>query len=132
MNDKERFENLLKVIADLVEENETAPIVVEGRRDFDALRRLGCRGEIAILHTGGTVVEFCESLGRRARRAIVLMDWDRKGRGLQESVAHNLALAGVEVDTACRDGLKRWANAQVKDIESLAPYVERGRRKFKV
>jgi len=132
MNEKERFQRLLKVLADLAEENESSPIVVEGRRDFDALHALGCLGEIVIFHSGGTMVEFCELLGRRSKRAILLMDWDRKGRSLQDDLSQGLALAGVEVNGTFRDLLKRWANAQVKDIESLAPYVERGRRKFKL
>jgi 2,5-diamino-6-(ribosylamino)-4(3H)-pyrimidinone 5'-phosphate reductase len=130
MNDKDRFAKLLDTLARLVEENEEVPVIVEGRRDVESLRALGAGGELIPLHTGGTLVEFCETLGRRTERAILLLDWDREGRELHETVRRSLTLAGVEVDDTFRESLKRWVNAQLKDVESLAPYIERGRRKF--
>ena len=132
VDEVERFENLLRVVADLAEENEGTPIIVEGRRDLESLRKLGCQGRIIVLHTGGTLVEFSETVGREARRAILLLDWDTKGATLQESLGRGLEAAGVRVNGRYRDELKRWINAQAKDIESLAPYVERGRRKFRL
>ncbi len=129
-----RFEELLRVLADLAEENveDDVPIIVEGRHDLESLRKLGCQGRILVLHSGETLFGFCESVGREARRAILLVDWDRKGAILHDSVGRGLEAVGVKVNDRYRGELKRWINAQTKDIESIAPYVERGRRKFKV
>lgn len=131
MEDEERFENLLHVLDDLREANETTPIVVEGQRDVASLRELGCAGRIVTLHRGDTLFLVAEAVAREAREVILLTDWDRKGGILFDQLGAGLAANGVRVDRSFRDRLPAWTKPPVRDVESLAAYVARGRARFR-
>jgi len=70
--------------------NEELPVIVEGRRDVDALRRLGLKGAILTLHCGRTVAAFAEQLSRRFPAVVLLLDWDRRGRQLHTQLTRLL------------------------------------------
>ncbi|MBI3621493.1 MAG: hypothetical protein HY208_04820 [Nitrospirae bacterium] len=70
--------------------NEEFPVIVEGRHDVDALRRLGLKGAILTLHCGRTVAAFAEQLTRRFPAVILLLDWDRRGRQLHTQLTRQL------------------------------------------
>ncbi len=130
MDERERFHRLLLALRELEEENASCPIIVEGRKDVDSLLGIGLHGTILSVNHGIPLLDFCEDIATRHPRVILLMDWDRKGEGLTVRLRRTLAHLGAEVDTRHRDALRRWINAQLKDVESLYPYVNRGRRKF--
>lgn len=117
---EERIEELHAAIDDLVEENETKPILVEGQRDVKALRELGCRGELLMVHAGEHLVEVADRIARAHRAVIVLTDWDRKGGQLARLVLDNVA-GRVKPDTDLRRRFARYA--AVKDVESLPGYL---------
>ena len=125
MDDETRFERLLEVLDDLVAENLTVPIVVEGLRDVESLRRLGCAGEVHTLNAGMTLHMRAERLAGRTEWVILLTDWDRKGDQLFASMRDKLAANGVRADGDFRDKLRMWMRPPVKDVESLADYVAR-------
>jgi 5S rRNA maturation endonuclease (ribonuclease M5) len=125
MDDEERLERLLEVIAELAESNRETPILVEGRRDIESLRRLGCMGEIHALHAGKTLHDRAEFLAGSATEVILLTDWDRKGEELYEAMRVRLAANGVRAEGSFRDKIRLWMRPPVKDIESLAGYVAR-------
>ena len=69
-------------------------ILVEGRRDREALERLGFSGPIEVLNRGWRVddvlVYMVETYGRRSPldggpTIVLLMDWDRTGGRLQST-----------------------------------------------
>lgn len=130
MDDEQRFERLLDVIEDLVAENLTTPIVVEGRRDVEALRRLGCAGQVHPIHAGATLHERAEHFAAGTTWVILLTDWDRKGQQLFDVMRVNLAANGVRADGEFRDKLQFWMRPPVKEVEDLASYVERNRLKY--
>lgn len=130
MDDEERFEKLLEVLSDLAEANRETPIVVEGRRDIDSLRRLGCLGEIHALHAGDTLHGRAESFAGTAREVILLTDWDRKGEELFDAMRARFAANGVRVEGTFRDKIRLWMRPPVKDVESLAGYVARAMARF--
>lgn len=117
---EERIEELQAAIEELVEENETKPILVEGRHDVKALRELGCRGELLTVHAGEHLVEVADRIARAHREVIVLTDWDRKGGHLARLVLDNLT-GRVKPDTGLRRRFARYA--AVKDVESLPGYL---------
>src|SRR5687767_14946301 len=98
MDDETRFERLLEVLDDLVAENLTTPIVVEGLRDVESLRRLGCAGDVHTLNAGTTLHERAERIAGRTEWVILLTDWDRKGDQLFASMKAKLAANGVRAD----------------------------------
>jgi 5S rRNA maturation endonuclease (ribonuclease M5) len=82
-----RLQGLLRELSLL---NEEFPVIVEGRHDIDALRRLGLKGAIVTLHCGRTVAAFAEQLSRRFPAVILLLDWDRRGRQLHTQLTRHL------------------------------------------
>src|SRR6202142_3706298 len=63
--DTERAERLKEVLQALYEANKRVPIIVEGRRDANALRRIGLAGDIINLHSGMGLFEFCEDIAEK-------------------------------------------------------------------
>lgn len=125
MNYAEIYEELLGVIDDLVEENRTAPVIVEGARDLRSLRELGVAGEVFSLNTGISVFNFVETLGARHHEAIVLTDWDRRGGQLCRLLRDALEANGMRPDVELRARLTFLCRKDIKDVESLAAFVER-------
>lgn len=130
MDDETRFERLLEVLDDLVAENLAVPIVVEGIRDVESLRRLGCAGDVHTLNAGTTLHARAERLAGRTEWVILLTDWDRKGDQLFASMKEKLAANGVRADGTFREKLQMWMRPPVKDVESLADYVARNLARY--
>lgn len=130
MDDEERFEELLAVLAQLRAVNEATPIVVEGKRDVASLRRLGIGGRIVVLHSGDPLFRVAETLGAQAREVVLLTDWDSKGQRLFEELAAKLAANGCRVVGTFRDDLRHAIRPTLSDVESLATYVERNLARY--
>lgn len=130
MDDETRFERLMEVVDELVAENLTTPIVVEGRRDVEALRALGCTGDVHVLNAGTTLHERAEALAAGTSWVILLTDWDRKGEDLFVAMREKLAANGVRADGAFRDRLRLWMRPPVKEVEDLAAYVARNLERY--
>ena len=78
------------------------PIIVEGRRDEAALRRLGIAGRVHCLKARGeSRHEFLDRLNG-TKEAIVLADFDREGKELETWLYKELSQRGVKSD------LKLW------------------------
>src|SRR3990172_15836 len=130
------YDRLVEVIADLVEANEGATVVVEGERDVKALRALGLAGEIVTLHRGVTVFHFCERLAADHRQVVILTDWDVRGGQLARLLRDGLAANGVKYDddlrarlaALCQKDIKAGENLQT-DVGRLAPRGDDGRRR---
>ena len=91
MDYQTRYEDLSRVLEDLIERNRTTPVVVEGERDRRALEALGVRGEIRVVNRGTSLFRLCEELGREGRGAIILTDWDARGGRLARQLRPNLS-----------------------------------------
>jgi len=121
----ERLEELEKVFAELQDLSEATPILVEGTKDVEALKRLGISKNVHHLNTGESVFNFCEHLSRRSRRLIILTDWDRKGGMLARMLKEACHANEIEADLGIRTKLVILSKKEVKDIESLPTFVER-------
>lgn len=130
MDDAERFEELLEVLAELREANEETPIVVEGKRDVASLRLLGMRGHVIPLHSGDPLFQVAEAISAQADEVILMTDWDRKGGVLFDQLATNLSANGVRVDGSYRDRIRHAIRPTLPDVESLAGHVARGMQRF--
>jgi len=130
VDDEERFDRLLDVLLELREANEETPIVVEGARDVASLRLLGLAGHIIPLHSGEPLFQVAESIAAQADEVILLTDWDAKGQTLFDSLRTALAANGVKSDGKFRDDLRHHIRPTLKDVESLAGYVQRNLERF--
>lgn len=122
--DLERAERLRIVFQSLYEVNKMVPVIVEGKRDVSALRKIGLVGEIITLHRGNGIYEFCEDIAERFQRVVLLMDWDNKGEELYRTVASNLG--GIwEEFSPFREIVKVLCQKDIKDIEGVPLLLER-------
>lgn len=128
MDYKKSFEELEKVLFNLIEENKKIPIVVEGDKDVLSLRKLGVTGEIITSNSGLSIIDFCDKIAKDYKEIILLTDWDRKGgficytikRNLQGRVKCNLyyrELFAIKAMTKTVEGLYSWFNTIKEKIE---------------
>ena len=91
-------EGALNELRNLINEmNEShVPIIVEGRKDVKALRKIGIEGKIIKLNSGKSIVNFCEDVARDYDEVILLLDWDRKGEELTEKTKKILQSYGTK------------------------------------
>ena len=122
--DLERVERLKEVIQALYEVNKRIPIIVEGKRDVNALRKIGFAGDIIILHGGKGLYDFCEEISEKFHRIILLMDWDEKGETLHKNLAGYLNGQWEEF-SAFREIIKLLCQKDINDIEGLPVLLDR-------
>ena len=80
---KEKEEKIQQIITKLTEESAKGkPIIVEGKKDAQALRMLGVNGAILTVKTGGK--SFLEATAEIEKlgvgEVILLLDFDRRGK----------------------------------------------------
>jgi 2,5-diamino-6-(ribosylamino)-4(3H)-pyrimidinone 5'-phosphate reductase len=95
---KDNVERIFKSLEDLRERNRSIPIIVEGKNDIRALRKLSFEGEIIQLHSRVTIEKFCRNLSTEHKEVILLMDWDPKGKRLTSSLIRHLNSYEVKTD----------------------------------
>ncbi|RMG05646.1 MAG: topoisomerase [Nitrospirae bacterium] len=123
------IKTLESLIEKLIEANSTIPVVVEGKRDRDALRMLGAQGEIITIHSGSTLYEFSEKLIKRYPEVILLTDWDKKGELLYGKLA-SLLRGSYEGHEHIRKELIRLTNSLIKEVEELPALMEYLKTKY--
>lgn len=116
MDFKKSIEDLEKIIAELGEENRYIPIVVEGKKDIEALRKLDINGEIIGINSGHTLIDFCDKIAQEHTDIIILTDWDRKGGYLCRTIKRNLE-GRVNCNTKYRELFAK--NAMIRTLEGL-------------
>ena len=117
-SDTDRAARLREVLEALYEINKRVPVIVEGKKDAMALRRLGLMGHIITLHSGNNLYEFSEDISERFEKVIVLLDWDSKGEVLSKTLQRHLK--GMwEQYGAFREILKILCQKDIKDIEGI-------------
>jgi 5S rRNA maturation endonuclease (ribonuclease M5) len=124
INDLERAERLREIIEDLSEINKSIPIIVEGKKDAIALRKLGISGEIITLHNGKNLYEFCMEITERYDKVVILLDWDKKGENLNKIVSENLK-GYWEEHSLFRELFKLLCQKEIHDIEGLPSLLRR-------
>ena len=124
---KEKEEKIQRIIAALTEESAKGkPIIVEGKKDAQALRELGVNGKILTVKTGGkSFIEATaeiEKLG--AREVILLLDFDRRGKEGTERLQQNLERAKIKANTRFWRELHALVGREIQCIESLTSYLK--------
>jgi len=95
-------------------------VVVEGKRDSNALRKLGYRGKILEFHRFGGIVNFTDSVANY-QRLIILFDRDRKGRALTGKTMQ-LLQRRTKVDLSFKRKLRTITKGKIIFIEQLVYY----------
>ena len=124
MEYEETLENIMVLIEELASHPDV-PIIVEGRKDMRALEKLGITGNIIVLNDGHSIIDTCTRLSEKYDKAIILMDWDRKGGQLARLVMEALEANDMKYDTDIRARISRLSKKDIKDIESLPRFLAR-------
>jgi 2,5-diamino-6-(ribosylamino)-4(3H)-pyrimidinone 5'-phosphate reductase len=122
----EKEEKIQEIIAKLTEESAKGkPIVVEGKKDAQALRELGINGVIFTVKTGGK--SFLEATGEieklGANEVILLLDFDRRGKEGTARLKQNMELAKIKANTRLWQDLHALTGREIQCIESLVSYL---------
>jgi len=99
-------------------------VVVEGKRDSNALRKLGFSGKILEFHSFKGIVIFSDSVAKY-KNIILLLDGDRKGRYLTKRIIKMLEHR-TKIDLSFKKKLISITKGKIRFIEQLVcyePYV---------
>ena len=116
MDYKKSLEEFEKALIELQEENKEVPVIVEGEKDIEALKKLGVTGLIISLNSGSSLIDFCDKIAREFKEIIILTDWDRKGGFLCSTIKRNLQ-GRVICNTYYREIFAKFS--MTKTVESL-------------
>jgi len=95
-------------------------VVVEGKRDSNALKKLGYSGKILEFHRFGGMINFIDSVAKY-EKLIILFDRDKKGRTLTEKTIQ-LLQRRTKVDLSFKRKLRIITQGKIMFIEQLVCY----------
>jgi 5S rRNA maturation endonuclease (ribonuclease M5) len=99
---------------------EKSVVIVEGKRDSNALRKLGFTGKVLEFYRFRGMVDFTDSV-EKYERLIILFDRDRKGRTLTGKTIH-LLQRRTRVDLSFKRKLRMITKGKIMFIEQLVSY----------
>lgn len=119
-----KLDRTLRVLHDLQKQSEAGvPIIVEGRKDEAALRKLDVKGQVLCLKaTGETRFRFVERLDD-SKKTILLTDFDREGGELRTWLYQELSHRGVHADNEIWRRIRRLARAEIRSVEELPSFL---------
>ena len=123
MNNSVLQEKILELFDELILANETIPIIVEGKKDEAALRKLGAKGEIIRLNIGLSILNFCERVASNHGEVIILPDWDEKGKQLFEKLKKNFKYTNVKTVKKFWRDFKRFCSKEIHEVEYLTKFL---------
>jgi 5S rRNA maturation endonuclease (ribonuclease M5) len=97
-------------------------VVVEGKRDSAALKKLGFTEQVLEFHSFGGIVKFADSVSHH-KNLIILFDSDRKGRYLTRRVIEQLEHR-TRIDLSYKKRLIQITNGKIRAIEELIRYEQ--------
>lgn len=110
----------LKNFVSELNSTEKSVVIVEGKRDSNALRKLGYTGKVLEFHRFGGMVDFADSVAKYDR-LIILFDRDKKGRTLTGKTIQ-LLQRRTRVDLSFKRKLRIITKGKIMFIEQLVSY----------
>jgi len=94
-------------------------VIVEGKRDSEALKRIGVSGKILEFHRFRGLSKFVDSVSDS--NLIILLDGDRKGRYLTAKIIQQLERR-TRIDLSFKRKLVSITKGKIRFIEDLSYY----------
>jgi 5S rRNA maturation endonuclease (ribonuclease M5) len=129
---KDRLEKIEQNITKLIEETcKGKPVVVEGKKDAQALRDLGVTGTILTVKTGGkSFFDMTQQIEELSVPEVVLfLDFDRRGKEGTTRLQQNLERVKIKVNMKLWRELHALVGREVQCIESLPSYLVTAKQK---
>ncbi len=95
-------------------------ILVEGKKDIDALHTLGVRKVMSL--NGRPLYAIVEEIAAKTAHCAILTDLDREGKKLFGRLNSELQKHGVQVDTSFRDYL--FIYTKLRHIQGMVSYLK--------
>jgi len=127
MDYKKSLEDLEELLFELKEENKVIPIIVEGDKDIEALRKLDVKEKIISINKGVNLSNFCDRIASEYSNIIILTDWDRRGGHICHTIKKNLE-GRVICNTKYRELFAK--NTTIRNVEGLPSWIETIRKKI--
>lgn len=117
------LEKINEFIRTLNHESENGSIVVvEGKRDSEALTKLGFIGEVTEYNRFKGILDFVDSHQMTDKKIILLLDMDRTGKYLTSRLVSLFQQRGNNVNLAYKRKLCEITNGKVRHIEDIVYY----------
>jgi 5S rRNA maturation endonuclease (ribonuclease M5) len=130
---KEKEEKILQIVEALAEEAARGtPIVVEGKKDVEALRALGVEGKVVTVKTGSKsfldVVSEFEQM--KAVEVVLFLDFDRRGKEGTKRLKQCLERARIKPNIKFWAALSGLLGRDIQCVEGLTAYLATLRTKI--
>lgn len=124
MDKIQRLEKIreLKEFVDQINNESTkySLILVEGKRDLEALSYLGCSGNIQAYHNYKSIVDLADNFRVKYKKLILLLDLDDTGRIMTRKISH--LLNQRYIDNYYRNKIIRITRGKIRTIEELRSF----------
>ncbi|MDI6644305.1 MAG: toprim domain-containing protein [Methanobacteriaceae archaeon] len=122
------FRRLLRIEEELEElkfcVEEGVPILIEGKRDEEALRELGINGNfIKVSGSGLKLYEIAEIAAEASSKVVILTDFDKKGNELAKRLSKDIQSLGSHPNLKIRKKIMGMTRRYIKDIQSLPNHI---------
>lgn len=97
-------------------------ILVEGKKDLEALSYLGCNGNIKIYHNFKSPIEVADNFRRNYKKLILLLDLDRTGELMTKKICSVLSHRNIDIRYRAR--ISKITQGKVRTIEELRSYYD--------
>jgi 5S rRNA maturation endonuclease (ribonuclease M5) len=95
-------------------------ILVEGKRDLEALSYLGCSGNIQIYHNYKSIVDLTDNIRDKYKKLILLLDLDDTGKYMTRKISH--ILNQRYIDNYYRNKIIKITQGKIRTIEELRSF----------
>ncbi|OPY22879.1 MAG: hypothetical protein A4E27_01645 [Methanobacterium sp. PtaU1.Bin242] len=119
------FRKLLSIMEELQDcAKQGMPILIEGKKDEEALRELGINGNfIKVSGSPLKLFEIAEIAAKSSSKIIILTDFDKKGNELAKRLSEDIQRLGSHADLENRRKIMGITRRYIKDIESLSRHL---------
>lgn len=117
-----RLSRIVEELSQCVEQG--VPILIEGKKDEEALNELGINGNIIkVSGSGLKLFEIAEMATKSSSKVIILTDFDKKGEILAKKLSKDIQSLGSHPDLSIRRKIMNSSRKYIKDIESLPKHI---------
>ena len=95
-------------------------ILVEGKRDLEALSYLGCSGNIQAYHNYKSIVDLADNFRVKYKKLILLLDLDDTGRMMSRKISY--LLNQRYIDNYYRNKIIIITQGKIRTIEELRSF----------
>ncbi|HKU84581.1 MAG TPA: toprim domain-containing protein [Candidatus Nitrosocosmicus sp.] len=95
-------------------------ILVEGKRDLEALSYLGCSGNIQAYHNYKSIVDLADNFRVKYKKLILLLDLDDTGRIMTRKISY--LLNQRYIDNYYRNKIIKITQGKIRTIEELRSF----------